>query len=183
MKSRIFWALLIGAPVVTIAAVAGAQVTEVEPIKAPAVSATHASNLIGDTTPSDSARAYDARALRFETNWGNVRIIRGATGTVVGTSGWFRDYDLEKLLAASPRAVTEVHDYETQNFRGSLVGGLGALTSIVGIVIAANGSNDASSPILIIAGVSGMVWGAQHLSMSYSALSRAFWWFNRDVSR
>lgn len=183
MKSKSFWARLVGASLMAAVGVAGAQAKEVESTKASPAAASNASGPVRETTHSDSTGGYDARALRFETNWGNVSVIRGASGTVVGTSGWFRDYDLEKLLAASPRAVTEVRDYETQNFRGSLVGGVGALTTVVGIVVAANGSNDASSPILVIAGVSGMVWGAQHLSMSYSALSRAFWWFNRDVAR
>ncbi|MGH7650319.1 MAG: hypothetical protein ACREMS_00600 [Gemmatimonadaceae bacterium] len=182
MKSRIFLALSIGASLMVAGGVAGAQAKEVESTKASAAPS-NAQSPVHETTPSDSTRGYDARALRFETSWGNVSIIRGANGAVVGTSGWFRDYDLEKLLAASPRAVAEARDYETQNFRGSLVGGLGALTTVVGVVIAANGSNDASSPILVIAGVSGIVWGAQHLSMSYSALSRAIWWFNRDAAR
>jgi hypothetical protein len=182
MKQRIFWALSIGASLMAAGGAAGAQSREVESTKASAA-ASSASSPLRETNPSDSTRGYDARALRFETNWGNVSIIRGASGTVIGTSGWFRDYDLEKLLAGSPRAVAEVRDYKTQNFRGSLVGGLGALTTVVGVVIVANGSNDASSPILVIAGVSGMVWGAQHLSMSYSALSRAIWWFNRDATR
>jgi hypothetical protein len=181
MKSRIFLALSIGVALIAASGAAGAQSKEVEPSKASAA-ADNASIPVRGTIAPDSTRGYDTRALRFETNWGNVKIIRGAGDTVVGTSGWFRDYNLEKLLAASPRAVAQVRDYETQNFRGSLVGGLGALTTVIGVVIAANGSNDASSPILVIGGVSAIVWGAQHLSMSYSALSRAIWWFNRDAA-
>jgi hypothetical protein len=135
------------------------------------------------TNRADSTHSYDALALRFVTSWGNVRIIRGAQGAVIGTAGWFRDPGLEALLAASPRAVTEVKDYETNNFRGSLVGGIGAAATVVGILVAANGSNNASTPIIVVGGVSAMAWGAQHLSMSYAALSRAMWWYNRDVAR
>ena len=132
---------------------------------------------------ADSARSYLNGALRFESNWGNVSIIRGADGPVVGTLGWFRDFDLEKLLASSPSAVAEARVYQTNNFRGSLVGGIGAVMTVVGVLVAANGSNNASSPVLVIGGVGAMVWGAQHLSMSYSALSRALWWYNRDLTR
>lgn len=70
------------------------------------------------------------------------------------------------------------------NFRGSLVGGIGAATTLVGVLVAANSSNNASSPVLVIGGLGAMVWfWAQHLSMSYSALSRALWWYNRDLTR
>lgn len=131
----------------------------------------------------DSTHGYDASALRFETAWGNVKIIRGAEGTVVGTAGWFRDPGLEALVAVSPRALTEVKDFKANNFRGSLVGGMGACATVVGVLVAANRSNNASSPIIVIGGVSAMVWGAQHLSMSYAALSRAMWWYNRDATR
>jgi hypothetical protein len=54
---------------------------------------------------------------------------------------------------------------------------------VIGVIVAANSSNNAASPVLIIGGVGVMVWGAQHLSMSYSALSRALWWYNRDLKR
>jgi hypothetical protein len=132
---------------------------------------------------TDSALSYDARALRFESSWGKVRIIRGADGQLVGTGGWFRDIDLEKLVASSPSALSQARLYETNNFRGSLVGTLGAVTSVVGLVLTTNGSNGAASPALIIGGVGAMVWGVQHVNMSYSALSRALWWYNRDLPR
>jgi hypothetical protein len=102
---------------------------------------------------------------------------------VVGTAGWFRDPGLEALVATSPRALADVKDFKTNNFRGSLVGGVGAAATVVGVLVAANRSNNASSPIIVIAGVSAMVWGAQHLSMSYAALSKAMWWYNRDATR
>jgi hypothetical protein len=132
---------------------------------------------------TDSASSYDASALRFESSWGNVRIIRGAAGQLVGTSGWFRDVELEKLVASSPTAVSEAHLYEQNNFRGSLVGTVGAVTSVIGLVLTTNSSNSASSPALIIGGVGAMLWGVQHVNMSYSALSRALWWYNRDLPR
>jgi hypothetical protein len=186
--SKIFLALLLSAAVIAPRKTVQAQVEGSEAGRAskgarPAsVPTRSASVLTRSVAVADSSRDYDARALRFETSWGNVSIIRGANNSVVGTAGWFRDPGLEKLLASSPHALTEARAYETNNFRGSLVGSAGALATLVGIVVTANGSNDASSPILIIGGVSSMVWAAQHLSMSYSALSRALWWYNRDLS-
>ena len=156
MNSRSFRALSLGVVLIAGAASAGAQVKKSEET--------------GD-------------ALRFESSWGNVSIIRGADGPVVGTLGWFRDFDLTQLVASSPPAVADAREFQTNNFRGSLVGTIGATTTLVGVIVAANSSNNAASPVLVIGGVGAIVWGAQHLSMSYSALSRALWWYNRDLKR
>jgi hypothetical protein len=138
--------------------------------------------LPAQSATKDSAQAYDSQALRFESRWGSADIIRGAKGEVVGTVGWFRDFDVEKVVQSSPRAATEAHDFQVNNYRGSLVTSIGASLVTIGIVVASNNSNNASSPILIIAGAGGIGWGLQHLSRSYAALSRAFWWYNRDLS-
>jgi hypothetical protein len=181
MKSRFFQALVIGASV--IGATAGAQtiVHAMPPVATPESGAAGVS--VRGAPARDSSRSYDAQALRFETHWGSADIIRGANGPLIGTVGWFRDFDVEKLVASSPQAVTEARAFRRNNFRGSLVGGLGALTLVVGAVVTANSSNNAASPILIVAGGGAMVWGAQHLNAGYSRLSRAFWWYNRDLAR
>ena len=132
---------------------------------------------------NDSTRAYDGQALRYESYWGNAKIIRGVDGPVVGTAGWFRSFDIEKLVAPSPSALAEARRYNTNNFRGSVVGSIGAATTLIGILVTANGSNNASSPMLIVAGVGTMAWSAQHFRIAYSALSRSLWWYNRDVAR
>ena len=131
----------------------------------------------------DSTRRYDGQALRYEAYWGNARIIRGVDGPVVGTAGWFRSFDVEKLVAPSPSALIEARRYNTKNFRGSVIGSIGAATTLVGILVTANSSNNASSPMLIVAGVGTMAWSAQHFKVAYSALSRSLWWYNRDLAR
>jgi hypothetical protein len=138
--------------------------------------------LPAQSATTDSAQVYDSQALRFESRWGSADIIRGAKGEVIGTVGWFRDFDVEKLVQSSPRAVAEAHDFRVNNFRGSLVTSIGASLVAIGTVVAANNSNNASTPILIIAGAGGIGWGLQHLGRSYAALSRAVWWYNRDLS-
>ncbi|HEX6626315.1 MAG TPA: hypothetical protein VF105_00035 [Gemmatimonadaceae bacterium] len=138
--------------------------------------------LPAQSATKDSAQVYDSQALRFESRWGSADIIRGAKGEVIGTVGWFREFDLEKVLQSSPHALTEAHDFRVNNFRGSLVTAIGASLVTIGIVVAANNSNNASTPILIIAGAGGIGWGLQHLNKSYAALSRAVWWYNRDLS-
>ena len=181
MDSRFFWALTLGVALLSGGGKAGAQSkNKGETASGPAPS-NPALNVAEGA--ADSARSYGASALRFETSWGNVSLIRGANGPVVGTLGWFRDFDLTQLLASSPSAVADARVFQTNNFRGSVVGAIGATTTMIGVIVAANSSNNAASPVLVIGGVGAMVWGAQHLSTSYSALSRALWWYNRDLKR
>jgi hypothetical protein len=182
MKSRIFRALTTSA--LFIAGSAGAQATHSTARVTSPASATAATASPSQAGASvDSARAYDTQALRYESRWGSADIKRGAGGAAIGTVGWFRHFDVEQLVASSPRAVAEARSFKTENFRGSLASGAGVLTFVTGIIIASNSSNNAASPILIIAGAGGIVWGAQHLQLGYSALTRAFWWYNRDLSR
>ena len=180
MNSRFLWALTLGVALLSGGAKAGAQSkNKGETTSGPAA----ANPAVNVERAADSTRTYGASALRFETSWGNVSLIRGADGPVVGTLGWFRDFDLTQLLATSPSAVADARVFQTNNFRGSIIGAIGATTTMVGVIVAANSSNNAASPVLVIGGVGAMVWGAQHLSTSYSALSRALWWYNRDLPR
>jgi hypothetical protein len=182
MNSRVFWALTFGVALISgVTANAGAQVKNKEETASGPASPNSVRTVPERAT--DSARTYGGGSLRFESSWGNVSIIRGADGPVVGTLGWFRDFDLTQLLASSLPAVGDAREFQTNNFRGSLVGVIGATTTLIGVVVAANASNNAASPVLVIGGVGAMVWGAQHLSTSYSALSRALWWYNRDLKR
>jgi hypothetical protein len=159
LRSRIIWGLIVGASSVFLqTAPVGAQ-------------------------SNDSTRGYDGQALRYESYWGNATIIRGADGPVVGTAGWFRSFDVEKLVAVSPSAQAEAHRYNTNNFRGSIVGSIGAAATLIGVAVTANSSNNASSPILIIGGVGAMAWSAQQFKVAYGALSRSLWFYNRDVAR
>lgn len=132
---------------------------------------------------ADSSSVYDSQALRFESSWGSGYIIRGAKGEAVGTVGWFRDFDVEKLVQTSPQAGSAAREFRVANFRGSLVSTIGASLVAIGIAVATNNSNTASTPILIIAGAGGIGWGLQKINSSYAALSRALWWYNRDLSR
>ena len=131
----------------------------------------------------DSTRGAELQPLRYEPYFGNVRIIRGADGPIVGTAGWFRDFDVEKLVAVSPSAQSDARLYKTNNFRASVVGSIGATVTLIGVAVTANGSNNASSPILIIGGVGALAWAAQHFTIAYSALSRSLWWYNQDIGR
>lgn len=158
MKSRILWALIAGA-----------------------TCAVCLSGSTAEAQSTDSTRSYE-QALRFESYWGNAKIIRGADGPIVGTAGWFRSFDVEQVVASSSAARAEARVFKTNNFRGSAVTSIGALAAVVGVVVASKGSN-AASPILIIGGVGAMGWGVHHLNKATAALSRSLWWYNRDLVR
>lgn len=175
MKSRIILALISG-----VFCVFGATTT----VGAQTNGAKISGAQINGAQINDSTRGYDRRALRFESSYlGSAKIIRGADGPLVGTAGWFRSFDVEKLLAASPSAQAEARVFKTNNLRGSVVGAIGAAATAVGIVVTANSSNNASSPVLIIGGVGAMAWSAQRFNVAFSALSRSLWWYNRDLAR
>ena len=182
MKSRIFWALLASASVSGVSALAQTSSHPAPPIATAATSTapTGPTNRIQSAT--DSTRASSTQALRFETSWGSADIIRGADGPTVGRVGWFRHFDVAKLVEGSPKAVAEARNFQSNNFRGSLVSAIGAATVAVGIVVSANSSNNAASPILIMGGAGAVGWGLQHINSGYAALSKSLWWYNRDAA-
>ena len=148
------------------------------PVATPAGAGAGAVSSSRKVTSADSTQISAGQALRFESSWWSADIIRGADGPVLGTVGWFRDFDVEKLVQSSPRALAEARQFETNNFRGSLVSAIGATTLAIGVVVAANSSNNASSPILIIGGAGAIGWGLQHINRGYASLSKALWWYN-----
>lgn len=131
----------------------------------------------------DTVVSYDSQALRMESHWGDYRVVKGKDGEVVGTVGLLRSFDVEKLVAKSPVAAAEARVYQANHLPGSIAGTLGGVAFVSGLIMSSNSSNNASSPILIIFGAGAMAWGAQHLNTAYSALSRALWWYNRDLPR
>lgn len=180
MNSRFYLALFLGASGFGISAnaqqasnTAGSSATAATGIKTAAPSSKSPAAV-------DSTRRVDTQALRFETSWGSADIVRGADGPVLGTVGWFRGFNVEKLVESSPRAVAEARVFQSNNFRGSLASSIGAATVGIGILVAGNNAHNASTPIIIIAGAGAIGWGLHHINTGYAALSKALWWYNRD---
>lgn len=134
---------------------------------------------LGNAPASDST--YAARALRLESSWGNFRIVRGADGPVLGKTGLLRTVDVEKIVAGSRRAESEARLFQADHRPGSIVAALGALTFVGGVLASAKSNNNAATPALMVAGGIGMIWGARKLNSAYTSLSRAIWWYNRDL--
>ena len=174
MNSRIFVGAVIGALLVS-----GTSRT----VTAQAASSAEAPHTSAVAVSADSASSYDSQALRLESHWGEYRVIRGAKGPIVGTVGPVRSFDVAQLVARSPVAAAEARVFQANRLPASIVGIAGALSFVTGVVVASNSSNNASSPLLVIAGTGAMVWSAQRLNTAYAALSRSIWWYNRDLKR
>lgn len=184
MNSQYFWALVLGASVLGIRANAQQAGEHTAGPSATAATGNKTVATAGKTiTPTDSVRNLDRQPIRFETSWGSADIIRGADGPVIGTVGWFRQFDVEKLVESSPRAVAEARIFQSHNSRGSVVSAMGAAMVGIGILVAGNNGHNASTPIIIFAGAGAIGWGLQQINMGYAALSKALWWYNHDQSR
>ena len=127
--------------------------------------------------------SYDANALRLESHFGDIRIVRGLSGPVVGSIGTFHTPDLSRIVAPSANAVREAREFERNQRPGSIATLIGGI--IVGTSIAVSTRNDASWGLLSaeLIGTGLVVYGAVHLNRAYNALSKSLWWYNRDLKR
>jgi hypothetical protein len=124
------------------------------------------------TQVSGESSDYDARALRLESGWTGINIVRGVKGPVVGRVGLFRTRNVAGAVAGSFRAESEVRIFRADHKPGAIAGGVGAVTFLAGIVASSNSSNSAATPILIIAGAGTMVWSAGLLAWFASLYAR-----------
>ena len=137
---------------------------------------------------SDPAAAYDTRALRLESRPGSWLLLRGREGEVVGSINAFRGaVDLPAVLGSSPEAVREARVFAETYRRGGVLLGLGIGIFGVGGGIARidqlGSAASVSATIAATAGVFLAAYGARYLYQASSALSKAVWWYNRDLTR
>ena len=127
--------------------------------------------------------SYDANALRLESHFGDIRIVRGISGPVVATVGTFHKVDLVKIVGTSENATREARVFERNQGPGVIASLIGGLT--VGTAIALSTSNKPSwglvSAELVGAGL--VFYGGVRLNRAYNALSKSIWWYNRDLTR
>jgi hypothetical protein len=108
--------------------------------------------------------------------------VKGPHDLVVGKAGLFRTANVGKIVAGSSRAESEARLFHGHHRPGAIAASLGAVTFVVGLVTSTSSSSSAATPALMVAGVGGMIWGARRLNTAYTSLSRAIWWYNRDLA-
>lgn len=127
-------------------------------------------------------QSYEQNALRLETKFGDVRIVRGIEGTMAGKIGVFRGDDVTQVVAASPNAVAEAREFQRNYRSGTIVLGLGLIS--LGASIGASQMHDVSRGIttgLTIATFGLITYGGGKLQKAYNALQKSLWWYNRDL--
>jgi hypothetical protein len=122
---------------------------------------------------------YDTCALRIE----GTRVVAGREGAAVATLRAFRTPRLEDRFAVSDSAAAHYVRFADNYVAGnvwSMVGG-GAL----GLAYAAS-NDDASTTLIagsIAVGIVASLVGGNKVRKAQAALSRAVWWYNRDLPR
>ncbi len=128
--------------------------------------------------------SYDDNALRVESQRGNLQIVRGIQGTVVARSGVFHGPRVADLVTRSDSALAEARAFERDFGPGQYALGLGIAT--FGAAIGAwrvPGINPTIPTGLTIVSVSLITYGGTKLESAYRALSKAIWWYNRDLGK
>lgn len=128
--------------------------------------------------------SYDGNALRLEAHNGDVRIIRGVQGTVLGRIGTFRGLDVARLVSSSEKATVEAEKFARDYGPGSWIAAAGLAT--LGAAVGASqidGVNRGIALGLTLASTGLIVYGGGRLQSAYNALSRSVWWYNRDLEK
>ncbi len=125
---------------------------------------------------------YDENALRVVSRQGNMRILRGVDGTVVASGGIIRGPKLAHLVSQSENALAEAKIFERDYDRGQWILGLGIAS--LGAAIGASRIPDINPVIqvgLYATSFAAIAYGGKKLESAYRALSKAIWWYNRDL--
>ncbi|MDP9200359.1 MAG: hypothetical protein M3P26_00280 [Gemmatimonadota bacterium] len=139
---------------------------------------------LGATAMSAQDSSYDENALRVESHVGDLQIVRGIQGTVVARAGVFHGPKVANLVSRSEKALAEAKVFERDYKPGQYLAALGIAT--FGAAIGASRINDLNSAIpsgLTAASILLIGFGGSKLENAYRALSKAIWWYNRDLNR
>jgi hypothetical protein len=139
--------------------------------------------LAAEVTPMVAqGQSYEQNALRLDSSFGDVRIVRGIEGTVVGRIGVFRGDDVTQVVATSPNAVAEAREFQRNYRPGTILFGLGLIS--LGASVGASQIHDLNRGIttgLTIATFGLITYGGGKLQKAYNALHKSLWWYNRDL--
>lgn len=139
---------------------------------------------MGVSVMAAQGSGYDENALRVVSRQGNMRILRGIDGTVVASGGVLHGPRLADLVSQSENAVAEAKIFERDYDPGQSLLGVGI--AFLGAAIGASRITDINPVIqvgLYATAFASLGYGGRKLHSAYEALSRAIWWYNRDLKR
>ena len=132
---------------------------------------------------SAQERTYDTDALRLDTGFDGLKILRGQSDSLVLSIGVVKPVDVSRLLAESPNAVAQAKIFEA-NYRQ------GIWTALLGVAIWPTiyginhiGTNQPVPLAVTIVSVALVGYGATRIDTAKRALSKAIWWYNRDLKK
>ena len=133
-----------------------------------------------------STCTYDACALRLEQR----RLLRGAEGQPILSLGTWGAPSLRPHVASSDSALAYAAEFDRHYTVGTRVGFLGLLGAAVAGALYASYDSALSSdrPVVVPLGVVAVslgltVYGGRRMDRAMRSLSRAIWWYNRDLPR
>jgi hypothetical protein len=126
-------------------------------------------------------RTYDEAALRLESDLSGIRIVRGISDSVVLTAGLVKRSDVTRLVASSQNAVTQAKIFEANYRQGVWTGiaGLAVWAAVYGINHI--GTNQPVTAPTTFVSIALVVYGAIRVDSAKRALSKAIWWYNREL--
>jgi hypothetical protein len=128
-------------------------------------------------------RTYDEDALRLDSGFGGLKIVRGVSDSVVLTIGMFRAVDVARLVASSPNAVAQAKVFESNYRQGIWTAALGVAVWAGVFAINHIGPNQPVPLGVTFTTVALVTYGAMRVGTANRALSKAVWWYNRDLKR
>ena len=138
--------------------------------------------MTGPDAATAQERSYDQNALRLDASFGDVSIVRGVDGQLVGKIGVFRGIDVAKVVETSPKAVSEAKEFQRNYRPGHIALALGFIT--MGASLGASRLPDLNRGVttgLTIATVGLITYGGTRLQKAYTALHKSLWLYNRDL--
>jgi hypothetical protein len=135
-----------------------------------------------------SSCTYDTCALSLD----GTAILRGADRVRVGTLGLFRSTPALPLVQeSSDSAITYARKFDARYNRGQTMiwtGGILSAASLAALLNRTSRNGNATTIDLVLGATTagGLIVefvGAFQVRRARQALSRAFWWYNRDLSR
>lgn len=124
--------------------------------------------------------AYDACALRL---W-ETDLLEGRDGERVGGFGFFRPPAARELLEASDSAAWYLDRVEETYTSGRVIWFIGQVASLAGLVMyfSADPGVQEGGLAAQTAGFLVISLGERRVTRAREAMSRAVWWYNRDVA-